>query len=94
VRKTYALQWGVVALLVAGCATTAPPASSPTPTSAPTLSAGSGGTNRPDQLDKPYVVLMSFDGFRGDYLDHYKAPNFQRVAQQGVRAVGLIPSFP
>jgi len=37
---------------------------------------------------------MSFDGFRGDYLDHYNAPNFQRVARQGARAVGLIPSFP
>jgi len=55
---------------------------------------GSGGTNRADQLGKPYVVLVSFDGFRADYLDRYPAPNFQRVARNGVRAKGLIPVFP
>lgn len=60
----------------------------------PVLATGSGGTNRADQLAKPYVVLVSFDGFRGDYLDHYTAPNFQRFTRQGVRATGLIPGFP
>jgi hypothetical protein len=93
-RKSYALRWSVVVLLVAGCATAVPPSASSGSTPLPTLSAGSGGTNRSDQLDKAYIILMSFDGFRGDYLDHYNAPNFQRVARQGVRAVGLIPSFP
>jgi alkaline phosphatase D len=39
-------------------------------------------------------VLVSFDGFRGDYLDRYNAPSFQRLAQRGVRAKGLIPGFP
>jgi predicted AlkP superfamily pyrophosphatase or phosphodiesterase len=55
---------------------------------------GSGGTNRTDQLSKPYVIMVSFDGFRADYLDRYPAPNFQRVARGGVRAKGLIPVFP
>ena len=55
---------------------------------------GSGGTNRADQLGKPYVIMVSFDGFRADYLDRYPAPNFQRVARSGVRAKGLIPVFP
>ena len=62
--------------------------------SVPDLPNGSGGINRADQIEKPYVVLVSFDGFRGDYLDRYSAPNFQRLAQRGVRARGLIPSFP
>ncbi len=55
---------------------------------------GSGGTNRADQLNKPYVIMVSFDGLRADYLDRYPAPNFQRVARSGVRAKGLIPVFP
>lgn len=38
--------------------------------------------------------MVSFDGFRADYLDHYPAPNFERVARNGVRAKGLIPVFP
>jgi len=38
--------------------------------------------------------MISFDGFRADYLDLYPAPNFQRVVRNGVRAKGLIPVFP
>ncbi|HEX6574427.1 MAG TPA: ectonucleotide pyrophosphatase/phosphodiesterase [Gemmatimonadaceae bacterium] len=37
---------------------------------------------------------MSIDGFRADYLDRYPAPNLLRVARQGVRSIGMIPSFP
>lgn len=55
---------------------------------------GSGGINRPAQQTKPYVILLSFDGFRADYLDRYPTPNFRRVIDQGVRAEGLIPIFP
>jgi predicted AlkP superfamily pyrophosphatase or phosphodiesterase len=55
---------------------------------------GSGGVNAPGQRDKPTVVLISFDGFRHDFLDRYPTPNFDRVAAAGVRADGLIPSFP
>ncbi len=58
------------------------------------IATGSGGTNRPEHVGKPYVILISFDGFRADYLDRYAAPNFQRVARMGVRARGLIPAFP
>jgi alkaline phosphatase D len=41
----------------------------------------------------PYVLLVSFDGFRADYLDWYPTPQFHRVAEAGVRADGLIPVF-
>jgi predicted AlkP superfamily pyrophosphatase or phosphodiesterase len=55
---------------------------------------GTGGVNRAGMQGKPYVVLVSFDGFRADYLDRYPAPNFQRVVRRGVRAEGLVPIFP
>ena len=40
-----------------------------------------------------YVLLISFDGFRADYLDWYNTPNFDRLAQQGIKADGLKPVF-
>lgn len=55
---------------------------------------GSGGVNAPAQRDKPHVVLISFDGMRHEYLDRIELPNFQRVMRAGVRAAGLIPTFP
>lgn len=58
------------------------------------LAAQSGGVNRPDQRQKPYVVLVSFDGRGAQLLDRSDAPNFQRVLRHGVRAKSLIPVFP
>jgi predicted AlkP superfamily pyrophosphatase or phosphodiesterase len=55
---------------------------------------GSGGINRPDHLDKPSLVLVSFDGFRADYLDRFTLPNFRRVMARGVRAQAMRPVFP
>src|SRR5690606_41423691 len=55
---------------------------------------GSNGRNAPEHLDKPYVVVVSFDGFRYDYLDRYDVPNFDRLAGRGVRADAMIPVFP
>jgi len=40
------------------------------------------------------VVLVSFDGFRWDYPDMYNTPHFDKMAQEGVKAESLIPSFP
>ncbi|MCH7611976.1 MAG: alkaline phosphatase family protein [Candidatus Marinimicrobia bacterium] len=40
-----------------------------------------------------YVLLISFDGFRADYLDWYDTPNFDRLAEQGVKADGMKPVF-
>lgn len=44
--------------------------------------------------DIPYVILISFDGFRNDYSKLYNPPNFQSLARNGTEAAGLIPSFP
>ncbi len=38
--------------------------------------------------------MVSFDGFRYDYLDRYDVPNFDRLAGRGVRADAMIPVFP
>lgn len=42
------------------------------------------------------VVLISFDGWRWDYLDRsdLDAPNLRALAARGVRSRALIPSFP
>jgi predicted AlkP superfamily pyrophosphatase or phosphodiesterase len=70
--------------LLSGCAT-APPGADPV---------ASGGINAPAHLDADYLILISFDGFRHDYLDRGITPNFDRLAAAGVRADALIPVFP
>lgn len=40
------------------------------------------------------VLLISFDGFRADYLSKTDTPNFDKLVKQGVTAEGLIPIFP
>jgi len=55
---------------------------------------GSGGINAPEHRDKPYLILISLDGFRWDYLDLYDTPALDRIAAQGVRAERMIPVFP
>ncbi|MEK7402189.1 MAG: ectonucleotide pyrophosphatase/phosphodiesterase [Gemmatimonadota bacterium] len=55
---------------------------------------GTGGVNAPTQRGKPYVVLISFDGFKPEYLKRMNLPNFGRVMQRGVRSAGMIPVFP
>src|SRR5258708_7141964 len=42
----------------------------------------------------PIVILISFDGWRWDYIDRQPAPNLKALAARGVRARALIPSFP
>ncbi|GHE67959.1 alkaline phosphatase family protein [Roseivirga thermotolerans] len=42
----------------------------------------------------PYVILVSFDGFRHDYVEKYNAPNFKSFIKNGVAAKAMIPSFP
>lgn len=58
------------------------------------LAAGSGGINAPDQHDKPYLILVSIDGFRWDYQDLYETPTLDRIAETGIRADAMIPVFP
>ena len=46
--------------------------------------------NKNDQ----YVLLISFDGFRADYIDWYDTPNFDQIKLNGVKAKSLKPLFP
>lgn len=55
---------------------------------------GSGGRNADRHLDAPYVIMISFDGFRHDYLEAVDTPAFDRVIRSGARAVSLVPVFP
>jgi len=43
---------------------------------------------------KPTVILISFDGFRWDYVTKAPMPNLQTLIARGVRADNLISSFP
>lgn len=41
-----------------------------------------------------YLILISFDGFRWDYMEKTDTPNLDRLMADGVKADALIPSFP
>src|SRR5882724_11877140 len=43
---------------------------------------------------EPILILVSFDGWRWDYIDRAPVPNLTVLAARGVRAKALIPSFP
>jgi alkaline phosphatase D len=43
---------------------------------------------------RPYVVLVSLDGFRYDYAEKYHAENILALGKAGAAAEGMIPSFP
>ena len=50
--------------------------------------------NAPAQRDKPYLVLVSIDGFRWDYPELYETPALDRIAARGLKAAGMQPAFP
>ena len=54
----------------------------------------SGRTNHPSQYKKPYVILISADGFRSDFTELYEAKNLQALSKNGVRANFMTPSYP
>jgi predicted AlkP superfamily pyrophosphatase or phosphodiesterase len=43
---------------------------------------------------KPYVILISFDAFRWDYLNRGITPNLDKLKNEGVSALSLRPTFP
>lgn len=61
---------------------------------APVGAQGSGGVNAPRHRAKPYVVLVSFDGMRAEYLQRLNLPAFERVWKAGVRSAGMHAVFP
>ena len=82
----------VVAIAVSSCARVGTaPAQSPESIRTPD---GTGGTNHPQIIDRDYVVLISFDGLRHDYLNRLDTPGFDRLAETGAVADALIPVFP
>lgn len=44
----------------------------------------SGRTNAPETLQKPYVILISADGFRYDYMQKYNTKNLLNLAENGI----------
>lgn len=42
----------------------------------------------------PIVIMVSFDGFRHDYVEMYDAPNFKEFIKSGVAAESMTPSYP
>ncbi|MFB9069215.1 ectonucleotide pyrophosphatase/phosphodiesterase [Pseudofulvimonas gallinarii] len=54
----------------------------------PTASDDAGGSRQ------PIVLLVSIDGFHPDYLDRGLTPTLQALADGGVRARWMTPSFP
>jgi predicted AlkP superfamily pyrophosphatase or phosphodiesterase len=54
----------------------------------------SGRKNAATQLNKPYVILISADGFRYDYAEKYNAENLLKLSSSGTKAKSMIPSFP
>lgn len=53
-----------------------------------------GRKNSPEQEKKPYVILISADGFRYDYAEKYHAEHLLDLANDGVKATSMIPSYP
>jgi predicted AlkP superfamily pyrophosphatase or phosphodiesterase len=53
------------------------------------------GSNTAAQQAKPYVILVSLDGFRYDYTRKYSAPNISALGTRGASAPeGMIPAYP
>ncbi len=87
--------WVALTLLATGCFTVREATEAGRPESSGVIATDRApGRNAARHLDKPYIVLVSFDGFRHDYMEMFATPNFDRVAAQGARAAGLIPVFP
>ena len=53
-----------------------------------------GRRNSIEQQKKPYVILISGDGFRYDYAKKYQAKNLLALSNKGVQAKSMIPSYP
>jgi predicted AlkP superfamily pyrophosphatase or phosphodiesterase len=53
-----------------------------------------GRSNHHEHLKKPYVILISADGFRYDLADKYQAKNLIRLRASGVAAAYMQSVFP
>ena len=53
-----------------------------------------GRSNSAKQQQKPYVILISADGFRYDLADKYNAQHLKQLRSEGVAAKSMTPSYP
>jgi predicted AlkP superfamily pyrophosphatase or phosphodiesterase len=44
--------------------------------------------------EKPYLILISLDGFRWDYVDRFKPTHLSEFIKNGTKAESLIPCYP
>lgn len=50
--------------------------------------------NNAEAMQKPYVIMISADGFRYDYAKKYNAQNLLKYSVEGIRAKAMTPSYP
>ncbi|MBP2616920.1 ectonucleotide pyrophosphatase/phosphodiesterase [Chryseobacterium jejuense] len=53
-----------------------------------------GRLNSIEAQSKPYIIMISTDGFRYDYAKKYNAENLLKLSDNGVKAEAMIPSYP
>jgi hypothetical protein len=53
-----------------------------------------GRLNSIEQQQKPYVIMISADGFRYDYAEKFQANTLLSLSKAGIRAASMIPSYP
>ncbi|MDT3402524.1 alkaline phosphatase family protein [Mucilaginibacter terrae] len=53
-----------------------------------------GRANSPEQQKKPYVIMISVDAMRYDYIEKCNATNLITLGKTGVRAEAMMPSYP
>jgi len=46
------------------------------------------------EQEKPYLIIVSMDGFRWDYTDSVATPSFDAIEKMGVKAESMQVSFP
>ncbi|MEO1437158.1 MAG: ectonucleotide pyrophosphatase/phosphodiesterase [Bacteroidota bacterium] len=57
-------------------------------------SSSPSGRWKVEAAEKPYLILISLDGFRWDYVERFHPPHLSQFIAEGVQAKSLIPSFP
>ncbi|MCW3160192.1 alkaline phosphatase family protein [Chryseobacterium oryctis] len=50
--------------------------------------------NSVEAQTKPYVIMISTDGFRYDYAKKYNAENLLKLSNEGIQAKAMLPSYP
>jgi predicted AlkP superfamily pyrophosphatase or phosphodiesterase len=87
-------QWLVAVLGIASVAAGCHPSPGPSATWPMRADTAPERENSPAQTSKPYVVMVSLDGYRWDYPERYHTPAVERILATGARAEALVPVFP